>query len=198
MPIPAPGLVDMASQATSVAIKAKTDIIGASVALEAAGNLAAVKAKTDMMVQYCHIPLYPMRGKAVAGTWAYILSASVTSYIREIIGVTGVPGYMVNTTDALNDEYAYPKISLFAGDYSIEVIHTNGGGNGILTIRHGAALLGTVDLYAGVGAFNIYHQVNFSIAADAVASIRLIAESKNGASAGYQLPIQSVILWRRT
>ncbi len=47
MPIPSPGNLDVASQTTLAAVKAKTDIIGASVALEGGGNIAAIKAKTD-------------------------------------------------------------------------------------------------------------------------------------------------------
>ena len=49
MPNMSPGSYDLASQITSNAIKAKTDLIGASVALEDGGNLAAVKAVTDLI-----------------------------------------------------------------------------------------------------------------------------------------------------
>ena len=51
------------------AIKAKTDLIGATVALEAAGNLAAVKAKTDL------IPASP----AAVGSAMTLADSAITS-----------------------------------------------------------------------------------------------------------------------
>ena len=69
MPIPSPGTYDQAAQTTLLAVKASTDIIGASVALEGGGNLAAVKVVTDEMIVY---NLESGSNLATSGSWTVV------------------------------------------------------------------------------------------------------------------------------
>ncbi len=219
MPVPSPGTYDVASQLSLLAVKAKTDLIPADIAAQLDTNIPAVKAKTDlipadiatqldtnipavkarvdMLNAYIHLPLYPMRGAVVAGTWVYLLYATIAAYNRDLMGTVVVPGCMYNTSNVLNDEYKYPKVALPAGNYSLEVYYYQYTSHGILTVRHGATLLGTIDMY-GATAPNQIGTINFNIVADTIADIRYIVESKNAASSGYILHVQSAVLWRRS
>ncbi len=79
MPVPAPGTYDAASQQTLLAVKAKTDIIGASVSLESGGNITAIKTKTDELPPYTGYIIGIGRISPTDGSFA-VVSGTEVSY----------------------------------------------------------------------------------------------------------------------
>ncbi len=192
------GQVEAASQATLLSVKTKTDTIPADIGVQLDTNIPAIKSRVDMQNAYLHMPLYPMRGAAVAGTWAYVINAAMYAYSRDLSGADVTPGHMTNTTAAINDEYKYPKVALAAGDYSLEIYYWRYPTRAILTVQHGAAVLGTIDMYNAGSLVSVLDVINFTIGVDTVADLRYIAASKNASSSAYGISIQSAILWRRS
>ena len=172
MPVLSPGTYDQAQQSTVLAIKAKTDFVNN---------------------RYVYHQLLPRRGRAVQGTWLYGVDAGATEWLTDL--KLDAAGYWYNQTGAINDEYAYP-LFLPAGNYSLEIHHVKSTDQGILTARFGAMLLGTIDTYAGALTYNNINTISFTVAADTANALRLVAESKNGASTAYRLLIQKATLWR--
>lgn len=104
---------------------------------------------------------------------------------------------------AQNDVTVTPYFYLKAGEYEVTVVVRKGAGSAIMytnfnSVAHGDSILGNDDLYNAGGTLpntKIVH--TGTIPDDGMYRIKLVAPSKNAASAGYTMAVQSFLI-RRT
>lgn len=183
MPIPAPGNVDAASQATLLAVKAKVDPLPAAPAQQ--GTLTALE----------NIPawinLLQWEGLVVQGTWTWQADVNV-GYFRTIRAEAA--GYWRNSTLGVNDEYKYPNMWLTKGTWELELYVVKRSDAGILEVLHGAASWGISDLYSAGLLYDTRLVFSGNLAADTLADFRFRSTTKNVASTGYHIPLQRMTL----
>lgn len=112
-------------------------------------------------------------------------------------------GFWAVAAPAIGNGVRTPFFKLRAGTWELNVMYRKGSNAGILKfdivpetgLPH--TLPGTVDAYQNVGTPNQKHTASFTLADEDMWAIRIWSNTKNAASASYNVVLQSILL-RRT
>jgi len=159
-------------------IKAKTDIIGASVALENAGNLAALLKRLILNWDVkTNIPVYNVK----AGTWAF--SADLSQFMG---------GFLRNTSSAINDAI---MVAFWAPNTNPITLNIRGQTNAsaaILTFYVDGVSQGTLDQYSAGTVYNVIQTISITPARAGSNVLLIQATAKNASSASYLVDISEM------
>jgi len=128
----------------------------------------------------------------VAGSWGTGAQAGQTDW--DMLWYNNVEaGWRGNNgSDTDLDEIKISSLNLNAGTYEIKVVVIKNTNAGILEVLHGAASLGTYDMYAAAIAYNQVATFNYSPTVRTDADLRFRVNNKNASSSSYTLRISRI------
>lgn len=143
----------------------------------------------------------PEGGGGGGGSPLFVPAYNVTGYTGTAWSLTAISsamlnGYISHASAAQNDTVYY-DFWLAAGTYQVDILTHQSTGMGIATVALDGTTLGTIDMYAGVSAWNTTTTfTGATIAASGIKRLLLTMATKNGSSSGYNYRLGSVCLTR--